>query len=317
MGMPLVSIVTPCYNGELYLKRFFCSILRQTYQNLELIFIDDGSTDKTREIVDTFRNALEARGIRFIYHYQDNAGQAAAVNLGLKLCTGEYLTWMDSDDELMPEFIERKIQFLEEHPDCPYCYGKAIVVNEDDPDTIISTCGKRESNRSLAFFEDILYTNKVFFSGYVVRISDLDRVIRGRDIYPGAGGQNAQLLLPLAWYYGEPEYVENSVYKYYVRGNSHSHSLDSSETIIRQLGRYEQILTETLKRIPDQEAHKYIENIKRHYARLKFGNAVDTMRPDLIRLYYREIRRLGVANLHDLALCIKYSARVTARIKKE
>lgn len=100
LNHPLVSIITPCFNGEAYLDRYFSSVLQQTYQPLELIFINDGSTDRTAEIAENYRPRLEAKGIRFIYQAQENAGQAAALNRGLKLFTGEYLTWPDSDDEM-------------------------------------------------------------------------------------------------------------------------------------------------------------------------------------------------------------------------
>ena len=63
----LVSIVTPCYNGENYLDRFFRSVLAQTYPSLELVFINDGSTDHTEQLAESFRPQLEERGIRFIY----------------------------------------------------------------------------------------------------------------------------------------------------------------------------------------------------------------------------------------------------------
>ena len=304
---PLVSIVTPCYNGEHYLERFFRSILAQTYPNLELVFINDGSTDHTEQIVESFRPELQARGIHFLYEYQENAGQAAALNRGLKLFTGEYMNWMDSDDEILPEFIERKVDFLENHPEYAYCYGKAIVVDEEAPDLIVREIGERDAAGPNSFFEDILFVRNVFFSGYLVRTEALEQVVHGREIYDGPGGQNAQLLLPLAWHFGEPGYVGESVYKYYVRSDSHSHSQNTSVKRIQQLERYERILLSTIERIPDREAKKYLETIKRYYARLRFGNAVDTMNATLIRTYYKELRALGIQTPHDLALLVKYT----------
>ena len=80
MDKPLVSIITPCYNGETFLHRYFESILAQTYPNLELIFVNDGSTDKTEEIAMSYQKKLCEKGIRYIYLEQENAGQAAALN---------------------------------------------------------------------------------------------------------------------------------------------------------------------------------------------------------------------------------------------
>ena len=78
MCNPLVSVITPCYNGEAYLDRYFNSILNQTYRPLELIFVNDGSTDRTAEIAERYAPVLKESDISFIYLHQENAGQAAA-----------------------------------------------------------------------------------------------------------------------------------------------------------------------------------------------------------------------------------------------
>lgn len=314
MSKPLVSIVTPCFNGEKYLEHFFNSILNQTYPNLELIFINDGSTDRTEEIVRYYEPLLKAKKIRFIYLYQENAGQAAALNLGLKWFTGEYLTWPDSDDEIMPEFIEKKVEFLQQNTKYVYCYGKAISVNESDPSKVIDSYSKRKNSDRLSFFEDILFVNNVFFPGFLVKVSSLDQVLTRREIYSGPGGQNAQLLLPLAWYYGEPGYVDESVYKYYIHEDSHSHSQDTSERIIQQLHDYEKIVISTLRTISDQEAQKYINSVQKYYAKLRFGNAVDTQRADLISKYYWELKKKGISSVHDFMLYVKYTNKIIRRI---
>lgn len=313
MTQPSVSIIAPCYNGEKYLERFLRSVLSQTYSNLEVILINDGSTDRTEDIVDSFSNQFRTKGIRFIYQKQENTGQAAALNRGLKLFNGEYMNWMDSDDEISPEFIEKRTAFLASHQEYAFCHGKCVFVNENAPDTVVKTVGKRPEMGGHAFFEDILYVRNVFFPGYMVRTTDLDRAVQNREIYSGPGGQNAQLLLPLAWYYGDPGYAEDSIYKYYVRENSHSHSIDSSEKVIQQLEKYESILINTLDRIQDPEAHKYISDVRRYYTRQCFGNAVDTMRPRLIRKYYKQLCAVDAASFHDTALYLKYS--LMARLK--
>ena len=79
-----VSIITPCFNGEKFISRYFDSILEQTYKNIEVIFINDGSTDTTEKIVEQYISTFNKHGIEFIYIYQENKGQAAALNNGLK-----------------------------------------------------------------------------------------------------------------------------------------------------------------------------------------------------------------------------------------
>ena len=138
MNQPLVSIITPCYNGEPYLKRYFEAILKQTYQHMELIFVDDGSTDRTSEIAENYREKLEDRGIRYIHLKQENRGQASALNQGLKYFTGEYLTWPDSDDVMTPECIEEKVIYLLKNPDVQMMeelYKNKKLIEKSNQDT--------------------------------------------------------------------------------------------------------------------------------------------------------------------------------------
>lgn len=304
---PLVSLVTPCFNGEKYIRRFLKSILNQTYRRIEVIFINDGSDDGTEDIVSVYQKEFEKRGLRFVYEFQKNAGQAAALNRGLKWMQGDYLVWPDSDDELMPEFLEKEVEFLQRHPETAYCYGKTCVMDEKEPDRIIGVKEKRTSFSECSFFERILYSRDVFYGGYMVRTALLKEVIPKLEIYAGAGGQNAQILLPFGWYYGEPGYVEEAVYKYYIRRTSHSHSLDTSEKIIQQLYHYEKILTATIETIPDPEIRPYLEKIQQHYAKLRFGNAVDTKNADLIRKQYQEYVKSGGGSFREFALYFKYT----------
>ena len=303
----LVSVITPCYNGEKYISRFIDSIIKQTYNNLELILINDGSSDRTEEIINFYRKKLEARGIKFIYQFQENAGQAAALNLGLKLFTGEYLLCLDSDDEISEEFVEKRVEFLQNNSEYVYCYGKAISVSEDIPGKILGVHDKRKKEEGKDFFRDILYVKDVFFPGYMIETSAFEKAVPNREIYTGAGGQNAQILLPMAWYYGEPGYVEESIYIYYIRNDSHSHSQNTSEKIIRQLCNYEDILVGTIDKIQDQAAQEYKSEVLKYYARLKFGNAVDTKKPNLIRKYYQKLKQADCITWHDRLLYLKYA----------
>ena len=106
MNKKLVSIISPCYNGEAFASRFFENILEQTYPKIELIFINDGSSDRTEEIAKSYEEKFKQKGYELIYIYQENAGQAAAVNKGLKLFQGDYFMRTDSDDLLDKNNIE-------------------------------------------------------------------------------------------------------------------------------------------------------------------------------------------------------------------
>jgi len=110
----VVSVVLPVYNGELYLSQALDSLLAQTYRPLEVIAVDDGSTDSTAAI-------LRAYADRVITIRQPNQGTAAARNAGIARATGPYLSFMDADDILHPEKIERQVACLEVHPEAHLC----------------------------------------------------------------------------------------------------------------------------------------------------------------------------------------------------
>ena len=110
--LPLVSIIVPCYNGEEFVCRFLDSIIIQSYCNIELIFINDGSTDRTEEIVLSYIQKFDDKNITLKYIYQKNGGQADAINQGLQVFEGEFLTWPDSDDTLHKDSIRNKVNFF-------------------------------------------------------------------------------------------------------------------------------------------------------------------------------------------------------------
>lgn len=101
MNNPLISIIIPAYNVEQYLPVCLSSIEQQTYQNFEVILIDDGSKDSTGEICDT----IAAKDNRFKVIHQKNQGVSAARNVGLEVAAGEYICFVDSDDELRENFL--------------------------------------------------------------------------------------------------------------------------------------------------------------------------------------------------------------------
>lgn len=102
----LISCIVPVYNGERYLKPTLDSILTQTYRSLEVIVVDDGSTDSTAHIVESY-------GAQIRYVYQPNAGPAAARNLGLGLVHGEYVAFLDADDLWVPHKLQVQLARFE------------------------------------------------------------------------------------------------------------------------------------------------------------------------------------------------------------
>ncbi|TKZ35788.1 glycosyltransferase family 2 protein [Brachyspira catarrhinii] len=102
---PLISIIIPVYNGQNFIKDSINSALNQTYKNIEIIVVDDGSTDNTANIVKTFSNKV-------VYIYKDNGGVSSALNLGIKKSNGKYISWLSHDDLYINTKIEEQINEL-------------------------------------------------------------------------------------------------------------------------------------------------------------------------------------------------------------
>lgn len=112
MNNPLVTILMPVYNGERFLREAIDSLLSQTYRNIEILIINDGSTDQSGEIIRSYQD----KRIRYVVN-ERNSGLIFTLNRGLELATGEYLARMDSDDVCAIERIGKQASYLEQHPD--------------------------------------------------------------------------------------------------------------------------------------------------------------------------------------------------------
>jgi glycosyltransferase involved in cell wall biosynthesis len=119
---PLVSVVIPCFNGEAFLKATIESALAQSYPRVEIIVVDDGSTDRSGEIAQSFP-------VRYLH--QPNRGLTPSRNLGIQESRGSYLVFLDADDRLMPEAIEAGLRVLARHPECALTVGDHLFVAED------------------------------------------------------------------------------------------------------------------------------------------------------------------------------------------
>lgn len=115
MNQPLVSVIIPTYNHGRYLNKTINSVLNQSYTNLEIIVIDDGSTDHTKEVVSAFDMVK--------YIYQKNAGVSAARNNAIPHCKGEYLLFLDGDDWLFPNAIDIQISYFNQTPNLSFVSG--------------------------------------------------------------------------------------------------------------------------------------------------------------------------------------------------
>lgn len=157
---PLISVIMPVYNAcrinRLFLLRALESIARQTYRNVELIIVDDGSTDDTRAVCQAFLD--EHPGLRATYLCKENGGQSSARNFGVKVCSGEYVGFLDQDDEWYEDKLEQVVPWLSDKS-IDVLYTDSDIIDGDDKvihKSIHQTekCGWPHPKRTI---EDVLF----------------------------------------------------------------------------------------------------------------------------------------------------------------
>jgi len=116
-----VSVIIPTYNRVFLLREAIDSVLAQTYQEFELLVIDDGSTDGTHEMVAGY-------GDRVVYIFQENRGVSSARNFGVRSSRGEFITFLDSDDVWLPEKLEKQVTIMEQNADLQLCHTEEIWI---------------------------------------------------------------------------------------------------------------------------------------------------------------------------------------------
>jgi len=119
------SVIMAVYNAEPYLPEAIESILDQTFQDFELILIDDGSTDKSHEIMCYYNDD------RINIICKENSGAAAARNTGIEVAKGKYIAILDADDIALENRLQLQYEFMETHPDIDILGGQALIINED------------------------------------------------------------------------------------------------------------------------------------------------------------------------------------------
>jgi len=117
---PLVSVIIPTYNRAWILLEAVESVLSQTYENYELIVVDDGSTDNTRLLLKSFQDICVVS--------QENRGVSAARNRGIEAAVGDYLAFLDSDDLWLPEKLDSQMEFFKTHPKAMICQTQEIWI---------------------------------------------------------------------------------------------------------------------------------------------------------------------------------------------
>lgn len=181
MTAPLVTYVIPSYNHARYIRQTIQSVLQQTYPNIELIVIDDGSSDESPQII-----AELAREHGFIFERQQNQGLSRTLNRAIAMARGKYFCTLGSDDIALHDKTEKQVRLMEQREDIGVCGGNALTI---DSDGMIVAKQKIHPYRELTFDDVFQFKPGIAASSAMIRMDALrklggyDPAIRLEDMY--------------------------------------------------------------------------------------------------------------------------------------
>ena len=218
----LVSIIVPVFNSYKYLDRCLRSIVSQTYKTIEIVLIDDGSTDDSLSICKGY--AISDPRIKVLH--QDNQGVANARNAGIKACKGDYIAFVDSDDEISPYMIERLLDCLiESRSDISFC---AVSMVRNGIEVSIKSSSTSKQLSALDFYRCVfsLIDQKVLAQngGYLCNKLFKRELFYGKKIPHKIAAEDEFFLLLIANLITRTYYVGEPLYFYHLRQDSISNN---------------------------------------------------------------------------------------------
>lgn len=290
MKPPLVSVVIDNYNYADFLQQAIDSILNQTYENIELIVVDDGSTDGSREIIQTY-------GDKLIPVLQDNAGQLAAINTGFARAQGKYVCFLDSDDYYHPEKVEKIVHAFAAHPDWIQISHPWISIDKDGKIRGQSTSDKMSRGDVSKLLLQVGRYASGITSSLAYRRNALEKVfpiplIQEQNTYVGYIDSFLNTTIP---FYGEVGCINEPLMFYRIHGkNGHAHSGNIKKLI--------------------QERQFYANFINNAAKDVGYSNRFNVQRdPDF--LAYKAVEK-GNSNLYETATVILLSLKESLLIRR-
>jgi len=263
MIYPKVTIITPCYNGEAYIERWANSIMRQDYPNTGIVFIDDGSTDNTKENLDAFSPVLEQTNIEVKYIYQENNGAAAAVASGLLHCTGDFLLLLDVDDELADNALHIFVQYLAKNPSCDIVFANGYVCEGNEKWIL-----RKTMNHFADAYEAVLDGTLHCSAGtYMLRLGKLIDYYRDNPFYDNGGGQNLQIILPVLYKNRNIGLLDIPSMTYHVNVGSHSYLQGDKEKSAVRINQWQELYENMVSILSTstQEADRHTDIIQNRF----------------------------------------------------
>lgn len=191
---PRVSVIIPVFNGEKYIGEALRSVYSQDYANLEVVVVNDGSTDGSLQEIMPFREHSN-----FIYLEHPNRGLAATRNKGLTRATGEFVAFLDADDVWLPQKIRLQVEYLTSHPKVALVHSDYSAIDAKGSPTSLYRSPRWPTNVEGRCFKDLIIRNRIGLLTVMVKKACLDRVGGFNEKIPFT--DDYEMWLRLAWYY--------------------------------------------------------------------------------------------------------------------
>ncbi len=193
MSNSLVSVIIPAYNAQNFIKATIQSVINQTYPNWEMLIVDDGSTDETRQVVQKY-----LADHRIQYLYQKNQERAAARNRGIRHASGKYIAFLDADDLWLPDKLKVQVEYLHNHPKTGLCFTHYMLINSQG-----ESLGQQAVNFATGSnqFYSLLKGNFIANSTVMTPRTILDKVGLFDESLPAFGSEDWDMWLRIARLY--------------------------------------------------------------------------------------------------------------------
>ncbi len=248
---PLVSIVVPIYKVEAYIAKTLEAIVNQTYKNIEIILVDDGTPDNSIQIAESF---LTGKAVNWRVLHQQNSGLPTARNNGIVAAKGEWIICPDSDDYIAPQTIEKMLEAANTtSSDCVFCGFKNVHDNDFD-------APPKKEGQTIVY--DMPRLRKLFLERKLVVL--VPGMLLKRRIYDAVKydkdcphDEDIHFMWRLFYTIDRMAYVDADYYNYYLRSTSMSHTL-KPEAYLKTSGRYKEMTDELKSIFPDDQITRLI-----------------------------------------------------------
>lgn len=261
---PLVSVIIPAYNHENYVQDTIKSIIEQSYQNIELIVVDDGSKDSTWQKIQELQNECEKRFVRVVFETKENEGSCKTLNKLLSLAQGEFVYIIASDDLAKPNAIEKEVEFLVQNKDYALVVGDNEIIDSegnkvywDDNKALVYNRNEAKFLTNVAYIQpswnfnfnsetfgtyETLYIANYVPNGYLIRKSIFDTI---GEFTPEAPLEDFWLMLQISKY-AKMKYLNEILLSYRWHGANQMTNRKRMYSLTDKTMEYEQLVLENL-----------------------------------------------------------------------